>query len=86
MSVRNPDNIAQWKIFSVQTILDWADTDLLVGFQGSYLINPSTHYRVLHNSLPFSFSKIFVWSCLLWLSVTLSPSTVQRMRADMTPV
>ena len=46
----------------------------------------SSLYRVLHNSLPFLFSKIFVWSCLLWLSVTLSPSTVQQMRADMTPV
>jgi hypothetical protein len=36
------------------------------------------HYRVLHNSLPFSFPKIFMWSCLLWLSVTVSLSAVQR--------
>jgi hypothetical protein len=41
-------------------------------------------YRVLHNSLPFSFSKIFVWVCLLWLSVTPSLSSVQRIRAEMT--
>jgi hypothetical protein len=36
-------------------------------------------YRVLHNSLHFSFSKIFVWSCLLWLSVTPLLSAVQRI-------
>ena len=34
-------------------------------------------YRVLHNSLPFSFSKIIVWSCLLWRNVTLSLLVVQ---------
>jgi hypothetical protein len=44
----------------------------------------SVKYRVLHNSLPFSFSKIFVWVCLLWLSVTPSLSSVQRIRAEMT--
>ena len=41
-------------------------------------------YRVLHNSLPFSFPKIFMWSCLLWLSVTVSPSAVQRTWAKTT--
>ena len=40
-------------------------------------------YRVLHNSLPFSFPKIFVLSCLLWLSVTVSLSAVQQIRAEM---
>jgi hypothetical protein len=35
-------------------------------------------YRVLHNNLLFSFPKIFMWSCLLWLSVTVSLSAVQR--------
>ena len=32
---QDPDNIGQWKKFCVRTILDWADTDLLVGLQGS---------------------------------------------------
>jgi hypothetical protein len=47
-----------------------------------YRRRPEDAYRVLHNSLHFSFSKTFVWSCLLWLSVTPLLSAVQRIRAD----
>ena len=45
---QDPDNIAQWKFFCVRTILDWADTDLLVGFQGSC---HSTELHCVHREI-----------------------------------
>src|SRR5882724_8124387 len=34
----SPDNIAQRNFFCIRKILNWADTDLLGGFRGSYAI------------------------------------------------
>ena len=48
-----------------------------------HLLHFLAYYRVLHNSLPFLFPEMFVWSHLLWLSVTLSLSVVQRIWAEM---